>query len=76
MFTVGLIILENIVQKLHQSYPYYHRQYKRVPTVDQCAYGDHVCIFEANEQFLRDRFVYFVLLFYLSKYLFDFKQKS
>jgi NADH dehydrogenase (ubiquinone) 1 beta subcomplex subunit 10 len=23
--------------------------------VDECAYGDHVCIFEANEQYLRDR---------------------
>jgi len=47
--------LEKFVEKTRQDYPYYHRKYPRVPTVDQCAYNDHVCLTEANEQFLRDR---------------------
>lgn len=36
---------------------YYHREFKRVPTIDQCSVNDDVCIFEANEQFLRDKAV-------------------
>ena len=44
-----------IVEKTRKDQPYYHRVYKRVPTVDECGYEDHVCIFEANEQYLRDR---------------------
>jgi len=44
-----------IVNKTRSDYPYYHRKYPRVPTVDQCGFGDNVCLHEANEQFLRDR---------------------
>jgi len=36
---------------------YYHRRYRRVPTIDECEVGDPVCYFEANEQFKRDRHV-------------------
>ena len=46
---------EKIIKNTRKDYPYYHRQYKRVPTVDECSYGDQVCIYEANEQFMRDR---------------------
>jgi hypothetical protein len=51
--------LEKLVDKTRTEYPYYHRNYPRVPTVDQCGYGDTVCLHEANEQFLRDRFAVF-----------------
>ncbi|CAF1002501.1 unnamed protein product [Brachionus calyciflorus] len=46
---------EKFVDKVRKDYPYYHRNYPRVPSIDECAYGDHVCFYEANEQYLRDR---------------------
>lgn len=54
---------EKIVDKFQTNYPYYHRKYPRVPTVDECDFEDHVCIFEANDQYLRDRFVLLFLFF-------------
>lgn len=36
---------------------YYHRQFRRVPTIDECDVGDEVCVYEANEQYKRDRLV-------------------
>ena len=47
--------IEKFVEKNQKSYPYYHRKYPRVPNVDECGYGDHICLYEANEQFMRDR---------------------
>lgn len=44
-----------ILEKTRKDYPYYHRKFPRVATVDECEYDDSVCIFEANEQFVRDR---------------------
>lgn len=38
-----------------ENYPYYHRKFNRVPEIDECAFGDAVCIYEANEQYIRDR---------------------
>ncbi|XP_043485011.1 NADH dehydrogenase [ubiquinone] 1 beta subcomplex subunit 10 [Leptopilina heterotoma] len=48
---------EKIVEPNQQKYPWYHQKYRRVPTVDQCYTDDRVCIFEADEQFRRDRLV-------------------
>lgn len=34
---------------------YYHRRYPRVKTIDQCEIGDPVCVYEAQEQYKRDK---------------------
>ena len=34
---------------------YYHQKFRRVPTVEECYEDDVVCIFEAHEQYKRDR---------------------
>ena len=34
---------------------YYHQRFNRVPTVEECYMDDVVCIFEAHEQYKRDR---------------------
>jgi len=46
---------DTIVTPNQQKYPWYHRKLARVPTIDQCGIEDHLCIYEANEQFKRDR---------------------
>lgn len=50
---------EKIVEPLRGSEQpvYYHRKFRRVPTIDQCDVNDAVCIYEANQQFKRDKFV-------------------
>ncbi|KAK4309936.1 hypothetical protein Pmani_016546 [Petrolisthes manimaculis] len=48
---------ESVVDKNRPDYPWYHRQFRRVPTIDECYTDDIVCFVEANEQFKRDRMV-------------------
>jgi len=52
----GDFIKTKILPKLRRpEYPYYHRRYRRVPTVDECNADDTICIWEANQQYKRDR---------------------
>ncbi|XP_033215630.1 NADH dehydrogenase [ubiquinone] 1 beta subcomplex subunit 10 [Belonocnema kinseyi] len=46
---------EKIVEPNQKDYPWYHQKFRRVPTVDQCYTDDRVCVFEADEQFRRDK---------------------
>ncbi|XP_050734823.1 NADH dehydrogenase [ubiquinone] 1 beta subcomplex subunit 10-like [Eriocheir sinensis] len=46
---------ENVVSKNRPQYPWYHQQYRRVPTIDECYTDDIVCFIEANEQYKRDK---------------------
>ncbi|PAA57943.1 hypothetical protein BOX15_Mlig007275g6 [Macrostomum lignano] len=48
---------ENVIDKYRKKYPYYHRRYPRVPTIDQCFVDDELCNLEADEQYKRDRLV-------------------
>lgn len=48
---------ESVVKPNQQHYPWYHEQFRRVPTIDQCYTDDPVCIFEADQQFRRDKMV-------------------
>ncbi|KAK7493319.1 hypothetical protein BaRGS_00015445 [Batillaria attramentaria] len=43
------------IQNKGERPKYYHRQYPRVKTVDQCETDDAPCVYEANEQFRRDK---------------------
>ena len=36
---------------------YYHQNFRRVPTIDECYTDDVVCRFEAQQQFNRDKYV-------------------
>lgn len=50
---------DNVLSKTRtgEEYPYYHRRYRRVPTIDECYYNDMACIYEANVQMQRDKMV-------------------
>jgi len=48
---------ESIVEPNRKDYNWYHRSFRRVPTIDECYVDDNICIYEANDQFLRDRHV-------------------
>jgi len=56
---VHICCAEKIIEPVQKGSKttYYHRRYRRVPTIDECEIGDPVCYFEANEQFKRDRLV-------------------
>ncbi len=38
-----------------EEYPWYHKRYQRVPTIDECYMEDLVCRTEADLQYKRDR---------------------
>lgn len=48
---------ENIVEPNRNYYPWYHRQFRRVPEIDQCYTDDYKCFFEADMQYRRDKVV-------------------
>ncbi|XP_011635832.1 NADH dehydrogenase [ubiquinone] 1 beta subcomplex subunit 10 [Pogonomyrmex barbatus] len=48
-------VREKIVVPNQKKYPWYHQQYRRVPTIDECYTDDIVCYTEANCQFERDK---------------------
>lgn len=52
---------EKIVEPLQNKNrtKWYHRKFPRVLTIDQCEVEDPVCIFEAQEQYRRDKYVIF-----------------
>ena len=54
-----MLLAEKIVEPYrnkNKTY-YYHRQYRRVPEIDECDVNDHACFMEANAQFKRDKWV-------------------
>ena len=48
-------IAEKLVVPNQKKYPWYHQQYRRVPTIDECYTDDIVCYTEADCQFKRDK---------------------
>uniref|UniRef100_A0A1B6DSM6 NADH dehydrogenase [ubiquinone] 1 beta subcomplex subunit 10 n=1 Tax=Clastoptera arizonana TaxID=38151 RepID=A0A1B6DSM6_9HEMI len=46
---------KTIVEPNQKQYNWYHQNFKRVPTIDQCYDDDVVCKTEANLQFIRDK---------------------
>lgn len=52
-----LFLIETIVEPNQKQYPWFHQQFRRVPTIDQCYMDDPCCQYEADMQFKRDKFV-------------------
>lgn len=50
---------EKVVEPFHGKHKnyYYHRRFRRVPTIDECEVNEETCFYEANEQFKRDKAV-------------------
>jgi len=48
-------VREKVVVPNRQDNVYYHQQFRRVPTIDECYTDDAVCRFEAQQQFNRDK---------------------
>merc|ERR1711976_386501 len=60
MYTVAVAPVvwfrENVVEKVRgPEYNWYHRRYRRVPTIDECYFHDWGCRFEAQVQMERDK---------------------
>merc|ERR1719430_1663802 len=45
---------KNVVEPRRTPQPWYHRNFTRVPTIDECYVDDVVCREEAHQQFKRD----------------------
>ncbi|KAG5322706.1 NDUBA dehydrogenase, partial [Pseudoatta argentina] len=58
-------VREKLVVPNQKKYPWYHQQYRRVPTIDECYMDDMVCYTEADCQFKRDKAVEDQILFIL-----------
>lgn len=56
-FRVTFLLIETIVEPNQKKYPWYHQQFQRVPTIDQCYMDDVCCQYEADMQFKRDKLV-------------------
>lgn len=54
---VCCFVSEKVVEPMQSknNTKYYHRRYPRVKTIDQCEIGDPVCVYEAQEQYKRDK---------------------
>ncbi|XP_040574180.1 NADH dehydrogenase [ubiquinone] 1 beta subcomplex subunit 10 [Lepeophtheirus salmonis] len=48
---------DKVATPYRKNYPWYHRQYRRVPGIENCYTDDWVCREEANAQFRRDKLV-------------------
>ncbi|KZC11841.1 PREDICTED: NADH dehydrogenase [ubiquinone] 1 beta subcomplex subunit 10 [Dufourea novaeangliae] len=58
MFDTPVVFFrKNIVEANQKKYPWYHQQFRRVPTIDMCRQLDTACILEAHYQFKRERLV-------------------
>ncbi|XP_010213568.1 PREDICTED: NADH dehydrogenase [ubiquinone] 1 beta subcomplex subunit 10 [Tinamus guttatus] len=58
VLTTGLVVAEWIErQQSRNKFYYYHQQFRRVPDLSECVEGDHLCYFEAEAQWRRDRMV-------------------
>ncbi|UYV82529.1 NDUFB10 [Cordylochernes scorpioides] len=62
---VRLYAAEKVVESNRPSYPYYHRKYNRVPTIDECYENDVLCIWEADYQYKLDQEVESRIVFIL-----------
>nr|XP_033336665.1 NADH dehydrogenase [ubiquinone] 1 beta subcomplex subunit 10 [Megalopta genalis] len=50
-------VREKLVEPNQKKYPWYHQQFRRVPTIESCKQFDFGCIFEAQRQQMRDKLV-------------------
>ncbi|XP_030758763.1 NADH dehydrogenase [ubiquinone] 1 beta subcomplex subunit 10 [Sitophilus oryzae] len=46
---------EKVIAPNQKDYPWYHKKFRRVPTIDECYTDDVVCFYEANSQYERDK---------------------
>eukprot|EP00057_Strongylocentrotus_purpuratus_P012954 XP_011667428.1 PREDICTED: NADH dehydrogenase [ubiquinone] 1 beta subcomplex subunit 10 [Strongylocentrotus purpuratus] len=58
-------------QRKRSPYYYYHQRFPRVPSIEECAVDDYVCMYEGNMQYKRDRLVDMEILKHLQKVLAD-----
>nr|CAG4652358.1 EOG090X0LTN [Triops cancriformis] len=62
---------ERVVASNRRPSVWYHENYRRVPTIDQCYHDDIICYIEAQHQFNRDKLVENNILSLLRKRVHD-----